>query len=75
MDHSVQGYLQRLSVKELEGVLHYYLREDQIDNYHDGIRAVLEELRRRAVITELTSGELQALERDKRRLEKSDLGN
>ena len=63
MDRSAQGYLQRLSTKELEGALQYYLLEDQIDDYHDAIREVLDELRNRYVPTEPTSEELEICER------------
>ena len=63
MDHSVQGYLQELSTKELEGALQYYLREDHIDDHHDAIRTILEELRNRWAPTEPTPQELEMYER------------
>lgn len=63
MDHSVQGYLQRMSTEELEGALQYYLREDQIDDHHDAIRDILNELQRRHVSTELTPRERELFEK------------
>lgn len=63
MDHSVQGYLQRMSTEELEGALQYYLREDQIDDHHDAIRDILNELQRRHIPTELTPRERELFEK------------
>ena len=71
MDHSVQGYLERLSTQELEGALQYYLRADKIGDHYSAVLSIINELKRRFVPDEMTPQELEALERYKRRIQES----
>ena len=71
MDHSIQAYMKRLSTEKLETALDFYIQPDKIDDHCYEILLILDELRQRFVPTELTPGELQALEKYKRRIKKS----
>ena len=71
MDHTIQAYMKRLPTEKLENALDFYIQSDRINDHCYEILLILDEIRQRFVPTELTPGDLQALEEYKRRIKES----